>query len=56
MRIRIVSHTELLTQRTTLMLEAEALLAKIARLTTRYHTRLYKIRKKIQALETILGE
>jgi len=51
MQIIIKQHTEIIAERTALMLEAEALLAKIARLTTRYQSKIYQIRKKIQAME-----
>ena len=51
MQIKLVTHDDVRTQRGELMLEAERLLAKIAKLTTRYHSKLYKIRKQIQKLE-----
>lgn len=51
MRIKLTTHEQIESQKITLMLEAERLLAKIAKLTTRYHSKLYKIRKQIQKLE-----
>ncbi len=53
MQIKLLTHDELLSQRTELLLEAEQLLQKIARLTIRYHGKIFKIRKKIRELENI---
>lgn len=53
MQIKFVTTEEKLSQRMELMLEADRLLAKIARLTTLYQAKLYKIRKKIQELEKL---